>query len=505
MSHHFDSPTALEDGRLNLTDVYAFPGPGDATTLIANVNPDAGRSSPTTLRSDALYEFAIASDGGTVEDRAIRMTVDEPDADGRQRMTVRLATGEDARHGVSGTRLGAGGSREGFDLDGGGRAWFGVAADPFWGDGFALAAFFGRLAENDYRPDVFTASPANVFDRRNVTAIALQVPNALLGGDRVAIWARISLYGHAPQRQVSRMGHPMLRPLFFQAPGPDSEELNAGQPADDLSRHAARLEHIAAKVAALRGIDDVAGHASAVARAFLPDVLIVRPGQPARYEPGAGNGRALHDDAFGMALSVLAGVELGASTSPYPVVADFPHLAPASTDDLPALLELFGLRGPATPAAGNDGGIALSVREARPADRATLPDIWLRSVRATHAFLGEDEIQALLPLVRDELASDELELWILSGDEDAPVGFMGLADAKVEALFLDPDHRRRGGGRLLIDHARRLKGALAVDVNEQNPEAIRFYEAVGFETVGRSPLDDAGRPYPLLHMRQRAA
>jgi hypothetical protein len=25
MSHHFDSPTAIEDGRLNLCDIYVFP------------------------------------------------------------------------------------------------------------------------------------------------------------------------------------------------------------------------------------------------------------------------------------------------------------------------------------------------------------------------------------------------------------------------------------------------------------------------------------------------
>jgi hypothetical protein len=171
MSHHFDSPTAIEDGRLNLSDVYAFPGPGDTTNLILTVNPDAGRSSPTTLRPDALYEFVIAGDGGTVEDRALRMTFDEPDADGRQRMTVRCADGEQSRTGVAGQRLGAGSTGRTFALDGGGSAWFGVASDPFWGDGFALAGFLQALAEGEYRPEAFTAAPANVFDKRNVTAI----------------------------------------------------------------------------------------------------------------------------------------------------------------------------------------------------------------------------------------------------------------------------------------------------------------------------------------------
>jgi len=69
-SHHFDSPTAIEDGQLNLGDLYVFPETPGTSTLVVTVNPDAGRSNPTTFRPDALYEFVIASDGGTREDRA---------------------------------------------------------------------------------------------------------------------------------------------------------------------------------------------------------------------------------------------------------------------------------------------------------------------------------------------------------------------------------------------------------------------------------------------------
>ena len=79
---------------------------------------------------------------------------------------------------------------------------------------------------------------------------------------------------------------------------------------------------------------------------------------------------------------------------------------------------------------------------------------------------------------------------------------MGLADNNVESLFVAPDHARRGGGRLLLEHARKLKGPLCVDVNEQNHEAVRFYEANGFHVIGRSAVDSAGRPFPLLQLRE---
>ncbi len=67
-------------------------------------------------------------------------------------------------------------------------------------------------------------------------------------------------------------------------------------------------------------------------------------------------------------------------------------------------------------------------------------------------------------------------------------------------LFIDPDARGQGVGRLLVQRATTTQGATKVDVNEQNPQALGFYEHLGFEVVGRSPLDGQGKPYPLLHM-----
>jgi putative acetyltransferase len=143
----------------------------------------------------------------------------------------------------------------------------------------------------------------------------------------------------------------------------------------------------------------------------------------------------------------------------------------------------------------------VKIREAKPADHIRLVDIWLRAVRATHAFLTEDDIQSLLPIVRDAALAG-LEVWVLCTDESEAVGFMGLAGTSVEALFIAPEWTHRGGGRRLLDHAHKLKGRLSVEVNEQNAEATRFYRAYGFAVVGRSELDREGRPFPLLQMRE---
>ncbi|HEY8607913.1 MAG TPA: GNAT family N-acetyltransferase [Noviherbaspirillum sp.] len=103
-------------------------------------------------------------------------------------------------------------------------------------------------------------------------------------------------------------------------------------------------------------------------------------------------------------------------------------------------------------------------------------------------------------LVRNEyLALLDLRV---SVDESARIqGFVGVAGGKVEMLFIAPDWRGRGAGKALLHHARACMGAGLVDVNEQNPDAVGFYRRMGFEIVGRLPLDGQGRPFPVLHMR----
>jgi len=245
VSHHFDSAADRADGRINPCDLYAFPGASGTTTLILTVNPDAGRSSPTTFRPGARYEFVVDSNGGTSEDIAFRITFTEPGDTGKQQVRVLRADGPAARQGTAGTSLGEGRTGEVFSITGNGLAWAGLAADPFNADGTAIGKFNQGLREGRYNPEVFTASPSNAFAGRDVTAIALQLPDAALGSTRIGLWARISLTGdgHTRQRQVSRIGQAMLRPLFFNPPDTEAEldALNAGAPATDLATHSQRV------------------------------------------------------------------------------------------------------------------------------------------------------------------------------------------------------------------------------------------------------------------------
>jgi hypothetical protein len=105
-------------------------------------------------------------------------------------------------------------------------------------------------------------------------------------------------------------------------PGADTEALNAGSPADDVAAYSDRVRRTAVHVAELSRAANPDEHAAKLVAAFLPDQLRYRPGQPARFAPGTGNGRGLHDDAFGTTLSLLVGRPLGVTTSLNPVVTE---------------------------------------------------------------------------------------------------------------------------------------------------------------------------------------
>ena len=129
-----------------------------------------------------------------------------------------------------------------------------------------------------------------------------------------------------------------------------------------------------------------------------------------------------------------------------------------------------------------------------------LLDVWLASVRASHHFLSETDIRTLTPQAEEALRQIET-LWIIQ-DGLLPIGFMGIQERKIEMLFLHPDHFRKGLGKELVQRAFRELKVEYVDVNEQNPDAARFYERMGFHTFCRDDTDDQGNPFPILRMKR---
>ncbi len=124
--------------------------------------------------------------------------------------------------------------------------------------------------------------------------------------------------------------------------------------------------------------------------------------------------------------------------------------------------------------------------------------IWRSAVDATHDFLAEPDRADIESQLAD-VYFPAVRLTVAEIDGD-PVGFAGTAGERLEMLFVHADARGHGVGSALLQHATTEQGSRWVDVNEQNEQAVEFYVRRGFVVTGRSALDEAGRPYPLLHM-----
>jgi putative acetyltransferase len=126
-------------------------------------------------------------------------------------------------------------------------------------------------------------------------------------------------------------------------------------------------------------------------------------------------------------------------------------------------------------------------------------DVWENSVRATHEFITEDDIEFFKPIIIEQ-AFPSVSLRCVKGENGSILGFVGVHNSKIEMLFILNEARGTGLGTLLLKYAIENLDANKVDVNEQNPQAVGFYEHMGFKVKSRSPLDDMGKPFPILHM-----
>ncbi len=129
-----------------------------------------------------------------------------------------------------------------------------------------------------------------------------------------------------------------------------------------------------------------------------------------------------------------------------------------------------------------------------------LVEIWEDSVKATHLFLSEEEIQKIKKYVPQALTEVE-KLVILENEKNMPIAFLGIEGNKLEMLFVKNSERRKGYGKSLLKYGIENYSLNELTVNEQNPKAKGFYEYMGFKEYKRTNLDEQGNPYPIIYMK----
>jgi hypothetical protein len=326
MSNHFSGPDFTfpqSDSRLDISDLYAFPKPGEPrkSILIMNVHPSIGLNPPGPTPDDgfadeARYEFRIDNDGDARPDVVYRVQFSTRACGGQTASVYRLE-GPDVGDDVTPEQLI--GDAPVSDLStvrviGAGDYQFyaGPRSDPFFAD---VAGAINSL----------NFSGADSMAGIDVYAIVLEVPNEALGpASRLGLWATVRVRRQSPGGnqgwfQIDRAGRPETVNLYCQ--GEDKAVFNAASPADDrtafVDRFAHALEHMGEYPRAA---------ATAMAMKLLPDILPYDYTLPAALPE---SGRTLTDDAFDQALSVYLRRPISDGVGPHSdLLADFPYLGP---------------------------------------------------------------------------------------------------------------------------------------------------------------------------------
>src|SRR2546428_7815796 len=218
---HLIGPPA-GDPRVDITDIYIFQKPGDATRsiLVFNVNP---LTLATAFRHDAIYAIKVDTNGDAIPDIAFRTKFSEVGTDGSQTATVTRA---ELRPDVIGdvgdaiiikNALVSFGSTPEITESGHYKYFAGKRSDPFF---FDLLGFFKN-------PINFTGS--DFFIDKNVFGTVLELPKTALGPHhKIGIWARVLIPDPVTEHmvQIDRMGRPAINTVFMK--GQDKVKFNAG-------------------------------------------------------------------------------------------------------------------------------------------------------------------------------------------------------------------------------------------------------------------------------------
>lgn len=81
----------------------------------------------------------------------------------------------------------------------------------------------------------------------------------------------------------------------------------------------------------------------------------------------------------------------------------------------------------------------------------SLVEVWEKSVRVTHLFLSDSEIENIKDYVPQALRGIE-SLVIAEDGNHIPVAFMGIEEGSLEMLFITPKERGKDLGKQLIQY-----------------------------------------------------
>ncbi len=335
-SDHADTAENVNRIGADLTDVFAFPNPADATKVVLVMNAHglipAGQSPGFDNR--VLYQFKIDVNGDYVEDLVIQFRFNGVGPNQRVIMAGPMKpfiTGTTSIFGRPNPKKGT--INETFTPLTGVSVFAGVRSDPFFFDlnqfltifpdrGTSLTGtqvdFPSIMAANTPQAGGFrpAGQAADFLANLNVLSIVIEMPKAMLGGGVIHLWETTSIPTGGPSflyTQQDRLARPVVNEVLATITARRHEANNKDNPTDDAGQLKGDIEGFltfpAGRSTAIKNV---------IEAVLIPDVMTIDLTQnvtTASYlgvETGGATGskfggRALADDVVDISLGVVFG------------------------------------------------------------------------------------------------------------------------------------------------------------------------------------------------------
>lgn len=128
-------------------------------------------------------------------------------------------------------------------------------------------------------------------------------------------------------------------------------------------------------------------------------------------------------------------------------------------------------------------------------DLSSVMQLWLETNLQAHGFIPAAYWKENLPLVQEALPRAEVYVYEAEGKIK---GFLGITGEYIAGIFVDSTAQSKGIGKQLLDHAKKCKTHLTLQVYQKNERAAALYRREGFSIQQEAVEETTGETEFLM-------
>ena len=130
------------------------------------------------------------------------------------------------------------------------------------------------------------------------------------------------------------------------------------------------------------------------------------------------------------------------------------------------------------------------IRKFQISDTEQVMKIWLSGNMEAHSFVPEKYWQSHFKEVQEALQQADVWVYDINGNVH---GFIGLINEYIAGIFVDKNYRSKGIGTQLVNFVKEKYDTLSLNVYQENPRAVAFYQSECFSVLSEGIDEDTSK------------